>query len=399
MILGKAGVTTGADKKGERKRTEGAAAAMPTEEFDVTHLAGLVALVGLPFSTKRNALFGPWHVAAILASMVRNAVCANAAIASIWAEFSKDPHGEIKQKGRRKTRFPTDQWLFRLFGAISPEEMEERCGLMLDAQMRIIRGAGIMTEAVIDIVDIHNVPHYGKKKSRHVVRTKHKDGTGKVESYATLLTTSGDYPCRTAATRVYAKRTKADIAAKLIDDRARRGVKALLTMLDRGFFAVDVMRAFDDRNLHFVMGAVRTAAVKRALAEHAAGTRKAVSRCTIRSGKKSATFTLVIVEKTEVKDGKEEKVHVLYATNLPDEVLGYPGFDIDELYAKRWDIESHYRKVKEARLRTVSRDHGARTFFFFMSLAFLNMWYMYNQREKNAREAAAAEDSRRADPA
>ena len=332
--------------------------------------------------------------------MMRNGVCANAAIASIWAELGKYPHKEIKHKSKRKTRFLTDQWLFRLFGTISPEEMEERCDLMLDAQMKIMRGAGMMAEAVVDIVDIHNVPHYGKKKSEHVVRTKHKDGTSKAESYATLLTTSGTYPSCTAATRIFAKRTKADIVAKLVDARARRGVKAVLTMLDRGFFAVDVMRAFYDRGLYFVMGAARTAAVKKALAEYIAGTRKAVSECTIRSGKRSATFTLVIVEKTEVdKDGKEKKVHVLYATNLPGEILDDPLFDIDELYGKRWDIESHYHKVKEVRLRTASRDHGARTFFFFMSPVFLNMWYMYNRREKSIREAAAADDARRADQA
>ena len=136
---------------------------MPDEEYDVTHLAGLIALVGLPFSKKKNALFGPWHVATILSNMMRNGVCANVAIASIWAEFGKDPHKEIKHKGKRKTRFPTDQWLFRLFGAISPEEMEERCDLMLNAQMKIMRGAGMMTEAVVDIVDVHNVPHYGSR--------------------------------------------------------------------------------------------------------------------------------------------------------------------------------------------------------------------------------------------
>ena len=300
---------------------------MPTKEIDVMHLAGLIALIGLPFSKSKNALFGPYHVAAILAHMVRNGVCANAAIASFWAEAGKDPHKEIKRRDRRKVRFPTDQWLFRLFGSISPEEMEERCDLMLDAQMKIMRGAGIMNDAVIDIVDVHNVPHYGKKKDKHVVRTKHKNGTGKAESYATLLTTSGGYPYCTAITRLFAKRTKADIVAKLLDGRARRGIGALITMLDRGFFTVAVMQAFADRGLHFIMGAVRTAAVKKALDEYIAGTRKAISECTIRSGKKSFTFTLCIVEKTEVKKGKEKKVYRASGNQDPlrDRRLGASG--------------------------------------------------------------------------
>lgn len=365
---------------------------MPDGELDESYIASLVALVGLPFSRKRNALFGPFHVATILAYMVRNRVCANAAIAAFWADVDLDPRKEKKSGGKRKVRLPTDQWLFRLLGAISPDEMEERCDLMLDAQMRIARGAGIMRDAVVDIVDVHNVAHYGKTKSKHVVRTKHKDGTSKAESYATLLTTSGDYPYCTAATRIVAKRSKASIVAKLVEDRARRGIRASITLLDRGFFAVAVMRAFSERKLHFVMGAVRTAAVKKALDEYIAGTREAISRCTIRSGRDAFTFTFVVVEKIEEdKDGNKKKVYVLYATNLPDQVLRGKGFDIDEFYARRWDIESHYRKLEELRPRTVSRSHGARTFFFFMAVAMLNMWAMYNQRQKEMREEVEAE--------
>lgn len=369
---------------------------MPTEEIDEVHIASLIALVGLPFSKKRNALFGPFHVAAIIAYMVRNNICANAAIAAIWADMRKDPRKEIKLKSKRKVRFPTDQWLFRLFGSMSPEEIEERCDLMLDAQMRVARGAGMMNEAVIDIIDIHNIQHYGKTKDKHIVRAKSKDGTSKAESYATLLTTSGNYPMCTAATRVRAKRTKGDMVGKLLDDRARRRIRSVITMLDRGFFSVAVMKAFKTGQ-HFVMGAVRTPAVKKALAEYVAGDRNSVSKCTIRSGKESYTFTLVIVEKTETdKDGKEEKVHVLYATNLPDVVINAPGFDIDELYDKRWDIETHYRKLEELRPKTVSRDHGARTFFFFAAAAMLNMWAMYNHQQKEIDEKAAAERARRA---
>lgn len=372
---------------------------MPTDEADEVQIASFITIAGIPFSKYRNALFGAVHLAAIVAYMVRNNMCANAAIAAFWADIGLDPKKEIKKKSKNKVRFPTDQWVFRLFGSMSPEQLEERCDLMLDAQMKVARGAGIMTEAVIDIIDIHNIAHYGKSKGKHVIRTKSKDGASKAESYATALTTSGDYPYCTAATRVVDKRTKGDIVSKLLDDRARRGIRAALTLLDRGFFTVAVMKAFAKRGQLFVMGATRTAAVKRAVDEYIAGARGAISRCTIRSKKDSFEFTLVIVEKIEVNDGKEETVHVLYATNLPDKVLRAPGFDIDELYDKRWDIETHYRKLEEVRPRTVSRDHGSRTFFFFMGAVLLNMWAMYNQRqkwmieEKKEKENAAAADA------
>ena len=341
----------------EKEARQGAGPPMPDREIDEEDLAGLIALVGLPFSKKRNALFGAFHVATILVYMVRNGICANAAIAAFWADAGRDPHREIKSRSRSKIRFPTDQWLFRLFGQQSPEELEERCDLMLDAQMKVARGAGIMREAVIDIVDVHNVAHYGKAKDKRIVRTKHKDGTSRAESYATLLTTSGDYPYCTAATRIVAKRSKADMVSKLLDDRARRRIRSVLTMLDRGFFTVGVMKAFASRRLHFVMGATRTAAVKKALAEYIAGERGAVSRCTIRSGSESFEFTFVVVEKEEVdkKTKERKKVHVLYATNLPDEVINAPGFNIDELYGKRWDIECY---VKNTRILPVGRPAG-----------------------------------------
>lgn len=242
--------------------------AMPTDEVDEVQIASFITIAGIAFSKYKNALFGAVHLAAIVAYMVRNNMCANAAIAAFWADIGLDPKKEIKKKSKDKVRFPTDQWLFRLFGSMSPEQLEERCDLMLDAQMKVARGAGIMTEAVIDIIDIHNIAHYGKLKSKHVIRTKSKDGASKAESYATVLTTSGDYPYCTAATRVVDKRTKGDIVSKLLDDRARRGIRAVLTLLDRGFFTVAVMKAFARRRQLFVMGATRTAAVKRAVDEY-----------------------------------------------------------------------------------------------------------------------------------
>lgn len=298
---------------------------MPSEELDEAQVASFVTVAGIAFSNHKNALFGAVHLAAIIVYMVRNNMCANAAIAAFWADVGLDPKKEIKKKSKDKVRFPTDQWVFRLFGSMSPEQLEERCDLMLDAQMKVARGAAIMTEAVIDIIDVHNIAHYGKTKGKHVIRTKSKDGTSKAESYATALATSGDYPYCTAATRVVDKRTKGDIVSKLLDDRARRGIRAVVTLLDRGFFTVAVMKAFAKRGQRFVMGATRTAAVKRAVEEYLEGTRKAMSRCTIRSGKDAFEFTLVIVEKIEVNDGKEETVLVLYATNLPDKVLGPRG--------------------------------------------------------------------------
>lgn len=117
----------------------------------------------------------------------------------------------------------------------------------------------------------------------------------------------------------------------------------------------------------------------------------------MRPTKDGFAFTPVIVEKTEVdKDGKEGQAHVLYATNLPDKVARAPGFDMDELYDKRWDIEAHYRKLEEVRPRTVSRDRGSRTFFFFMGAALLNARAMYNQRQKEANEEGEEANARRA---
>lgn len=378
--------------------------------------AALIAIACLPFSKEKNAIFGAFHMATIVAYMLRHGMCANAAIAAFWADIRIDPKVEIKKKDKKKIRFPTDQWLFKLLGSISPEEMEERCDLMLDAQMNVLRDAGVMREVVIDIIDIHNIAHYGgrkkkkeeRDKDKYVVRTKAKNGTSRAESYATVLTTSGDYPYCAAATRVVAKRAKSDIVSKLLDDRARRGINAVLTLLDRGFFTVGVMKAFAGRGLHFVMGAVRTAAVKRALDEYIAGKRGAVSRCTIHSGRESFEFTLIIVEKIEEdeKTKEKKKVHVLYATNLPDEIINAPRFDVDELYAKRWDIETHYRKLEEVRPRTVSRSHGARTFFLFTAAVALNMWSMYNQQKNDEVNRAepqggppAAADAGRDDPA
>ena len=150
--------------------------AMPDGEAGEVQVAGLITVMGLAFSKHKNALFGAFHLAVAVAYMVRSEMCANGAIGAFWADVGLDIKKEIKKKSRNRVGFPTDQWVFRLFGSTSPEEIGKRCDLMLDAQMKVASGAGIMTEAVIDTIDAHNMAHYGKAKDKRLIRTKSKDG-------------------------------------------------------------------------------------------------------------------------------------------------------------------------------------------------------------------------------
>ena len=157
---------------------QGREPAMPNGEVDEAHIASVITAAGIAFSNHRNALFGAVHLAAIIVYMVRNSMCANAAIAAFWADAGLDPKKEIKKKSKNKVRFPTDQWLF---GSMSPGQIEERCDLMLDVRMRVARGAGIMAGAVIDIIDVHNIAHrQDKGQARNPHKIKGRDQQGRV---------------------------------------------------------------------------------------------------------------------------------------------------------------------------------------------------------------------------
>jgi len=177
-----------------------------------------------------------------------------------------------------------------------------------------------------------------------------------------------------SADRVTRDRFNPDFVRKTMRKCARLRIGACLYLLEREFYAADVMREIRDGRRHFVMPAKKDAGIRRAITEHAQGLRGAVSRYTV-GGTGGFTFRLVIVPAPGRSDAGcvFDRYHV-FATSLPCGTPGEALRRIPEQYRKRWGIETGYRSSKGIRARTTSRSPSVRMLLFTLSLVPADIW-------------------------
>ena len=73
--------------------------------------------------------------------------------------------------------------------------------------------------------------------------------------------------------------------------------------------------------------------------------------------------------------------------DYPRDLLGL----IPKTYRKRWGIETRYRVLKQAKVKTKSPRIAARLFLMFFSLAYVNFWLLYRRTLFDGSAGSAAE--------
>ena len=170
-------------------------------------------------------------------------------------------------------------------------------------------------------------------------------------------------------------------------------------LVDREFFAVDIMLALNGLGKKFLMPATKTPGIKKAILEHHRGRRAAVSAYVMRNAMgQSVTYRLAIrrVRKwsgvgdyePEKRGGRkrtdEQKImemYVVFATNLDAARVRREIRRLPEDYRRRWGIETGYRQIEEVRPWTTSRDLAFRLMLFYTSLFMYNMWAIERRRK------------------
>ena len=226
-------------------------------------------------------------------------------------------------------------------------------------------------------MDKHLIPRHDQDKTTHLVNSKAKGGTHKFESYVTLQLVAGPINAVLSCIREVKGSADVDFVRKFADILKKNKVKVRLLLLDREFYAVDVMDVIRLSRYRFLMPAIKNPRIKKTIIEHHEGTRKFVSRFTISNKfKKKFTFTLVITRSKKYGDSKVniiEWYHV-FATNLSAGQALKEITTLPEEYRKRWGIETGYRQIEQVRARTTSRDVLFRTVLFYTALFMYNMW-------------------------
>jgi hypothetical protein len=230
-------------------------------------------------------------------------------------------------------------------------------------------------------IDLTLLPYHGEplKDPSEVYRGQAKSGTTHSHAYATAYVIKKGQRFTVALAYVHKGDDLADVVKGLLRQAAQAGVRPRYLLLDRGFYAVSVIRYLQAARCPFLM----PVPCKGRKADHPEGPsgtrvfhlrqRGGWSRHTLK-GKGGRKATVSICVKCRNLRG-ERKKHGRQAL-----VYGYWGLSpssgqwVYETYRLRFAIETTYRQLREARIRTCTRDPLLRLLYVGIALVLRNVW-------------------------
>jgi hypothetical protein len=230
-------------------------------------------------------------------------------------------------------------------------------------------------------IDLTLIPYHGQpfRDPEEIYRGQAKDGTSHFHAYATAYIVKHGQRYTVALTGVKKGESLKDVVRRLLRQAARVGVRPRLLLLDRGFYSVAVVRYLQAARHPFLMPVVCHG---RSPKQPGGPTGSYVFRTWKKSGwsrhtlidTKKRTATVSICVKCRNYRG-ERKRHgrqaLIYAS------WGYrpPSPDaVFTTYRLRFGIESSYRQMHEARLRTTTRRPVVRLLYVGIALVLRNLW-------------------------
>jgi hypothetical protein len=231
-------------------------------------------------------------------------------------------------------------------------------------------------------IDLIALPYHGTVAESHqdeVCRSKAKCGTTHFFTYATAYAVIRGRRYTLAICRVRAKQTMDHVVRTLLARLVTLGIRIKLLLLDRGFYSVRVMRELITGELPFIMPAVKRGKKPTApggpTGTYALATEKKGrwTSYTLHSPQEGhVDFDLAVVcHNTRGHRGRYQREALLYATWG---VTHHPLSWIRAIYRGRFGIESSYRQVHQARIRTSSRNPVLRLLFVGVALILRNIW-------------------------
>lgn len=230
-------------------------------------------------------------------------------------------------------------------------------------------------------LDLTLIPYHGRPchQADELYRGQVKSGTSHFHAYATLYLLLHGQRYTVALSWVRQGEALAGVAQRLLQAAAHAAVRPALLLLDRGFYAVDVIRYLQAARCPFLMpvplkgrkadhpkgpGGTRVFAVWR----HSGFATYQLSP----SGGRRATVRICVPCRNRRgrrgKRGRERLVYALWGFAPPAPAA------VSTWYRRRFGIESSYRQLNQARPRTCSRDPRVRLFLVGVSLLLRNVW-------------------------
>jgi hypothetical protein len=230
-------------------------------------------------------------------------------------------------------------------------------------------------------IDLHLIPYHGQylHHEDEVYRSQAKDGTSHFHAYATAYVIRKG--CRFTVALAYVRKGEAleKVIQRLLAAAVQAGVRLRYLLLDRGFWSVNVLRYLQAARYPFLMpvpcrgrkanhpkgpGGTRVFHLRqksgwgRYTLTNAKGRRATVSicvKCRNRRGERG-------------KHGREALVYA-YGKLTPSSYQW-----VKETYRTRFAIETTYRQLGQARIRTCTQDPVLRFLYVAVALILRNVW-------------------------
>jgi hypothetical protein len=282
---------------------------------------------------------------------------------------------------------PCDDTLFKALLATLPQfaELQRRVNRALAGSLPKALKQRKKRQRLRLAIDLTLIPYHGEPQAdpKEVYRSKAKDGTSHFHAYASVYLVLAGQRYTVALTPVE-KNEKMEVVVKRLLGLARKaGIRPKLLLLDRGFYSVGVIRYLQAARVPFLMPAI--ARGRKPTKDRPATGIRAYQLCkksgwgehTLHDGKKRKATVRICVFCGNYRG--QWKRHGRYAW-----VYAYWGFQaasvrwVAATYRLRFGIETSYRQMKQAHIKTCSRSPLLRFLFVALALLLRNVWVWYH---------------------
>jgi putative transposase len=231
-------------------------------------------------------------------------------------------------------------------------------------------------------IDLHLAPYHGLPLHdlHEIYRSQAKSGTCSFHAYATAYVIRKGLRFTVALTWVQRGEPLKGVVQRLLEQAARAGVRPRYVLMDRGFCSVDVIRYLQASRRPFLM----PLPLRGRKADHPKGAsgsrvfayrkRSGWSQYTLTEAKGRQATVAVCVKCRNLRGerGKHGREALVYAFGGGLQPKSYRW--VKETYRSRFAIETTYRQLREARIKTCTRDPLLRLLYVAVALILRNVW-------------------------
>ena len=276
---------------------------------------------------------------------------------------------------------PCDQTIRNALEASLPDiaELERRLNLSLHTNLpKALFRKSRRIAIDLTLIPYHGQPHQDEKE---IYRSAPKSGTTHFHAYATAAVMHKGHRYTLALLHVEYGTKMKDVVQQLLKIVRSRGVKIQYLLLDKGFFSVEVVTYLKRAGTGFIIPAMargrkpkgrKKATGLRALQQKKNGYYRHTLTGKAGGKPRSSRVTICVASKsyTHKKTGKrrtKKLLFVIWKVRLTPR-------KIREMYRTRFGIETSYRQMHEARIKTCARDSRLRLLFVGIALVLRNVW-------------------------